>query len=155
MVKTLFFTIIHSAVGKAGSITFLDFLNNHFGALYVQVGILLTCKTGIRQIFRSSAGPYCYIRLFFTDFFAQFLIGLGNGILQILGHFLIHDGLAQLSTDIPQLCCVFHVSYLRNQCGHFFFQAGLFNKIAIGICGSRISIRHRNIGFSRHLSQRR
>ena len=154
MVKALFFTVIYRTVGKAGCVALLYLLNNHLGALNIQVGILLTCKTGVWQIFRSSTGPYCYIRFFFTDFFPQFFIGFGDSRLQILGHLFVHDGFAQFGTDITQLCRILHVSNLSDQRSHFFFKAGLFNKIPIGIRGSRISVRHRNVCFGRHFPQR-
>ena len=48
MIKALFFTIINSTVGKAGSVAFLYLCDNGFSTLYVQIGILLTSKACIR-----------------------------------------------------------------------------------------------------------
>ena len=79
MVEALFFTVVYGAVGKAGSITFLNFGNDVFCAFYVKVSILLACKAGIRQVFCGSAAAYCNIRFSFAHFFAQFFISCGNG----------------------------------------------------------------------------
>ena len=101
MIKALFFTIIHSPVREAGSIAFFYFPDDHLRALYIQVGILLAGKAGIRQIFRRSAGTNGDIGFFFPHFLAQFRIGFCNGILQILRHFFVHNGLTQLRADFP------------------------------------------------------
>ena len=155
MVETLFFTVIHRAVGKAGCIAFFNLLDDHLGALHIQVGILLACKTGVGQIFRSRAGPYGYIRIFFADFLPQFFIRFGDSRLQIFGHLFVHDGLAQFGADIPQLRRILHVRNLSDQRGHFFLQAGRLNKVTIRISSGRISVRHGNVRLRRHFSQRR
>ena len=155
MVKALFFTIVNSAVGKAGSIAFFNFSDNGFSALYVQIGILLTSEACVRQIFCGSRAANCNIRLVDIHFFTKFFVSCCDSILQILGHFFIKDCLADTSANVTQQSAVFNVSQFANQFTYFIVQTTFFKEVSVSVSSSSEAIRYGNINFSGHFAQRR
>ena len=155
MVKALLFAVIDGTVREAGSVAFLDFADNHTGPMDIQVRVLLSREAGVRQVFRRRGGADGDIGIFFPHLGAQFGIGLRNGVLQVLRHFLFHDRLPQLGADIPQECRVFHVRQLADQVRHLLLQAGLFNEITVRIGCGRETVRYGHIGLGGHFAQGR
>ena len=131
MVKALFFTIVYSAVGKAGSIAFLNLCYDGSSALNIQIGILLTSERSVRQVLSGSAGANCYEGISLADLFAQLFISFSNQVLQVLGHFLIHDSLANLGANLTQLSAVVHIQ-TGNQVFNLFIETGFFEEISVG-----------------------
>ena len=155
MVIALLFPVIHGPVRKAGSVAFLHLGDYAVGSLDVQIGILLSGKAGIGQILRRSAGADGHIRLSFTHLGSQFPVGFPDGILEILGHFLFHDGSPQLAAHRTQLFIVLHIGKAGQQAAHFFFQPGGFDEIAVRVSRGGKAIGNRHIGLGSHFSQRR
>ena len=130
MVKALFFTIVYSTVGEAGCIAFFNLSYDGSSAFNVQVGILLASEGSIRQVFSGSAGANCYEGICLANLFAQLFISFGNQVLQVLGHFLIHDGLANFSANLAQLSAVIYIQ-TSDKVFDFLIQASFFKEISV------------------------
>ena len=154
MIEALFFTIVNSAVGKAGSIAFFNFSNDGFSALYVQIGILLTSEACVRQIFCGSRAANCNIGLVDIHFLAQFFVSCSDCILQILGHFFFKDSLTDTSAHVAKQSTVFNVSQLANQFTYFIVQTTFFKEVSVSVSSSSEAIRNGNVNLSGHFAQR-
>ena len=98
VVKTLFYAVVSSAISEGGRIAFLYLLDDNISASNIEVGILLTSKGSIWQIFCCSGGTNCYERIFFPYFFAQFFVGSANSSSQGFWHFCVTNHLTDIST---------------------------------------------------------
>ena len=155
VVKSLFRTIVSSTVRKGRSIAFFNFLDDHIGTLYVEVGILLAGKAGIGQIFCRSAGTDGYEGIGFAHFAAQFFIAAADGIGQVLRHIGIADGFADRSSDIAELYRIFYVRQAFEQFLNRHVQTRSMHEMTVSFCRRRKSIGYGDLGLGSQFAQRR
>ena len=153
MVKALFFTIVHSAVGKAGRIALLNLCYDSSSAFNVQISILLTSEGSVRQVLSGSAGANSHEGIGLANLFAQLFISLCNQLLQVGRHFLVHDSLANFSAHLTQLSAIVDIQTC-DQFFDFIIQAGVFKEISVSTGGGCKTVGHGNIHMGGQFTQR-
>ena len=145
MVKSFFRAIVCSSVRKSRCITFFYLLNNHIGAAYIQICILLAGKGCVRQVFSGSTGANSHERILFAYFLTQLFIPFSNRFGQFRRHRSGTDGFTNLSCYYTKLHGIFDIRQFFKHFFNLFIKTCFGHEISISCrCRSK-TVRYRHV----------